>query len=324
MRRISLGLTIAYFLVAPVALAAAQDWPSSRPIRIIAPSTPGGAADLFARLLADQLPKILGGGRFIVENRAGGAGLVGTAAVAHAAPDGTTFGISGIAYHAIAPAMALKPGFDPLRDFTHIAYIGGPPNVFIVSPSLGVRSIADLIVYARKVGTLDFVAPGVGTLGHLMMEGFSRRAGIRVQQIMTSGAAQGMMDLVAGHVQVGTMTWSSAIGQIRAGQVLPIALSAARRLSDAPEVPTFQELGYDGLTTTAWFALSGPANLPDTIVLRLNAAVRDILAQPAIKKRLQTESIEAETMSPEEFTRFVAAEVARWGPLARSLRQPKP
>ena len=126
MTRTGLVIAIAVALASPLQ---AQDWPAARPVRIIAPSTPGGAADLFARLLAENFPAALGGGRFIVENRAGGAGLVGTAAVAHAAPDGYTFGISGIAYHAIAPAMAAKPGFDPMKDFTHIAYIGGPPNV---------------------------------------------------------------------------------------------------------------------------------------------------------------------------------------------------
>jgi tripartite-type tricarboxylate transporter receptor subunit TctC len=308
-------------VIALIALpAAAQEWPTAKPVRIIAPSTPGGAADLFARLLAENLPGALGGGRFVVENRAGGAGLVGTAAVAQAAPDGYTFGISGIAYHAIAPAMAAKPGFDPMKDFTHIAYIGGPPNVFIVSPSLGVRSLNELVAHAQKVGTIDYVAPGVGTLGHLMMEGFARKTGIKIQQIMTSGAAQGMMDLIAGNVQVGTVTWSSALGQIRARKVIPIALSAATRLTEAPEVPTFKELGYQDLTTTAWFAFSGPANLPAGIPQRLNAAVLKVLALPAVRKRLEGESIDSQAMTMDEFTRFVASEIDRWGPLARELR----
>jgi tripartite-type tricarboxylate transporter receptor subunit TctC len=317
MKRIGIALALLACLMPP---AAAQDWPTARPVRIIAPSTPGGAADLFARLLAEHFPNVLGGGRFVVENRAGGAGLVGTAATAHAAPDGYTFGISGIAYHAIAPAMALKPGFDPLKDFTHIAYIGGPPNVFIVNPSLGIRSLKDLVAHAHKVGTLDYVAPGVGTLGHLMMEGFARRTGIKIQQIMTSGAAQGMMDLLAGHVQVGTVTWSSALGQIRAGKVIPIALSAATRLADAPDVPTFKELGYEDLTATAWFAFSGPANLPAGLPQRLNTAVRDVLALPPVRKRLESESIDAQTMTIDAFTRFVADEIARWGPLANEIR----
>ena len=157
-----------------------------------------------------------------------------------------------------------------------------------MSPSLGVRSLTDLVAHAQKAGGIDYVAPGVGTLGHLMMEGFARKTGIKIQQIMTSGAAQGMMDLVAGHVQVGTVTWTSALGQIRAGKVIPIAVSAATRLTEAPEVPTFKELGYGDLTTTAWFAFSGPANLPAGIPQRLNAAVLKVLALPQVRKRLDS------------------------------------
>src|SRR5215510_9737136 len=198
-------LVIAIVLVVLCAgSAGAADWPT-RPIRIIAPSTAGGAADMFARLLCDQFSETFRE-RCFVENRAGAGGLIGTAATAQAAPDGYTLTTSSTAYHVIAPVVSPNPGFDPIKDFTHIAYIGGPPNVFVVSPSLGVRSLDDLVRHAQKVGTIDYVAPGVGTLGHLMMEGFARKTGIKIQQIMTSGAAQGMMDLVAGNVQVGTVT----------------------------------------------------------------------------------------------------------------------
>jgi len=159
---LAMGLAIA---VGPVARAA--DWPV-RPVRIVAPSTPGGAADLFGRLMADHLSEILKE-RFYVDNRAGGGGLIGAQIVAHAEPDGYTFVTSSIAYHAIAPAASQNPGFDPIRDFTHIAYMGGPPTVFVVNPALNVRSLAELAARARE-RTLDFVSPGVGTLGHLMVE----------------------------------------------------------------------------------------------------------------------------------------------------------
>jgi len=160
---------------------------------------------------------------------------------------------------------------------------------------------------------------GVGTLGHLMMEYFARKAGIKVQQIMTSGAAQGMMDIVAGNVQVGTMTWTSALGQIRAHKVIPIALSSSARLAEAPDVPTFRELGYDDLTTASWFGFSGPARLPAGMPQRLNTAVLKILELPEVRARLERDSIERRAMSAEEFTAFVAGEIKKWGPLSKEL-----
>src|SRR5882672_9043322 len=193
-------------------LVAAAEWPS-RPVRIVAPSTPGGAADLFARLLAERLSERLKE-RFYVDNRAGGGGLIGAQIVAHAEPDGYTFVTSSIAYHAIAPAASKDPGFDPMRDFTHIAYIGGPPNVFIVNPALPARSLAELVALARDK-TVDYVSPGVGTLGHLLVADFAQTARIKLQHIPHKGASQAMLDLIAGNVPFGSMTWSSAVGQIR-------------------------------------------------------------------------------------------------------------
>src|SRR5262252_2323589 len=154
--------------------ASAADWPT-RPLRIIAPSTPGGAADMFARLLCDHFSEALHE-RCFVENRAGAGGLIGTAAAAQAVPDGYTLTTSGIAFHVIAPAVSSNPGFDPMKDFTHIAYVGGPPNVFVVNPALGVRSLADLAALGRRGEVIDCVSPGVGTLGHLLMESFAQKA----------------------------------------------------------------------------------------------------------------------------------------------------
>ena len=182
-------------------LANAAEWPT-RPVRIIAPATPGGAADTFGRILTDHLPDILGG-RFFVENRAGAGGLIGAQATANAEPDGYTYVTSSVAYHAIAPAMSPNPGFHPLRDFTHIAYIGGPPNVFVVNPGLGVRSLKELMERARGGQPIDYVSPGVGTLGHLTAERFAQLAGIKLQHVPTRGGSQAMIDLVAGTVQLG-------------------------------------------------------------------------------------------------------------------------
>ncbi|HEY2136407.1 MAG TPA: tripartite tricarboxylate transporter substrate binding protein [Xanthobacteraceae bacterium] len=309
------GLVFALSSVcAPVTRAA--DWPV-RPVRIVAPSTPGGAADLFGRLMADHLGEILKQ-RFYVDNRAGGGGLIGAQITARAEPDGYTFVTSSVAYHAIEPAASPNPGFDPMRDFTHIAFIGGPPTVFIVNPSLGVRSLAALVARAREK-PLDFVSPGVGTLGHLMVEEFAQQAGIRLQHIPHKGSAQAMLDIIAGNVLFGAMTWSSALPQIRAGNVIPIAVSSKARVPEFPDVPTLAELGYPRLVATTWYALSGPAGVPDEIVRKLNHAVSEVLALPDVKERFRQDAIEGEPMTPEEVTKFVGEEVARWGPIAKKF-----
>src|SRR5215472_5060897 len=286
--------TVAAALASP---AQALDWPT-RPVRIVAPSTPGGAADLFGRLMAEHLTVILKE-RFYVDNRAGGGGLIGAQNVAHSEPDGYSFVTSSVAYHAIAPAASANPGFDPMRDFTHIAYIGGPPNVFIVNPALGVRSLPELVARAREK-SLDFVSPGVGTLGHLLVEEFAREAGVKLQHIPHKGSAQAMLDLLA-------------------GKVIPLAVSSKARVAGYPDVPTLAELGYADLVANTWYALSGPAGVPGEIVVKLNHAVADVLALPDVNKRLDEDAIEREPMTPEQVTAFIGREVAKWGPVARKF-----
>lgn len=313
-----------YALVAGVAtaaclgsMAAGADWPT-RPVRIIAPSSAGGAADTFARLLADNLSEMLRE-RFYVENRAGAGGLIGATATARAEPDGYTLVTSSIGYHVIAPAISPNPGFDPLRDFTHVAYLGGPPNVLVVSPSLGVSTFADFLALARRGEPLAYVSPGVGSHGHLVAEAFAELAGIKLQHVPHKGAAPAMMDLVAGNVKVGTMTWTTAIGQIRSRHVIPLAVSANARLAELPDLPTFREVGYADLVTLTWYALSGPAGLPPEIVRKLNEAVTTMLNLPAVRAKFARDAIEARPMTSEEVTAYMASEIAKWGPLARRI-----
>jgi tripartite-type tricarboxylate transporter receptor subunit TctC len=203
-----------------------------------------------------------------------------------------------------------------MRDATHVAYIGGPPNVFIVSPALGVRTLPELIARGRA-NTLDFVSPGNGTLGHLLVEAFARDADMKVQHIPHKGSAQAMLDLLAGNVLFGSMTYSSALGQIRAGKVIPVAVSSKARVAEYPDVPTLAESGYPDLVANTWYALTGPAGVPDEIVQKLNRAVAEVLAMPDVKKRLDDDAIERDPMSPEQVTKFFAGEIAKWGPIAK-------
>src|SRR4029079_1462157 len=192
-----------------------------------------------------------------------------------------------------------NPGFDPLKDFTHIAYVGGPPNVFVVTPALGVRSLADLVALGRRGQAIDYVSPGSGTLGQLLAESFAQKAGIKLQPIMTKGASQGMMDLVSGNVNLGTMTWTSALGQIRSGKVVPIVVSSRARLAEFPDLPTFKDLGYDDLTAVSWFALSGPAGPPAETHQRAPTTPRAMLERPEVRKSPQGGFLQTQAMHPE-------------------------
>lgn len=302
------------------ASAASAEYPT-RPIRIIAPSTPGGIADTFARLLAEFLPPLLHQ-PVIVDNRPGAGGLIGAAAAARAEPDGYTLVTASIAYHVIAPAVSSNPPFDPIRDFTYVAFLGGPPNTFVVHPELGVKSVKQLVGLARSGRPLDYVSPGVGTLGNLLFEYFAQKAGIAVQHIPHKGSAQAMVDLIAGNVMIGSMTWSSAVGQIRAGAVVPIAVSSGARVAEFADVPTLQEQGFDDLVATTWHALSGPAGLPEDVVHKLNQAVNAAWATPTLRQRLADDAITAEAMSPQTVTAFVTGELRKWGPIAKRVMSP--
>jgi tripartite-type tricarboxylate transporter receptor subunit TctC len=310
-------------LAAAATFAQAADWPT-KPVRIIVPFAAGGSADTLGRAFGDQLSTALGQ-QFVIENRGGGAGgSIGSSAVANAAPDGYTFGVSGIASHVIAPATTPNLGFDPLKDFTHVAYFGGPPIVMIVHPSLGVKSLKELLELAKKSkDPLNYVSPGTGTLGNVVAEYWARQQNIQLEHIPYKGAAQAITDLIGGHVKVGSMTFTTASAQIRAGTVIPLAVTSAKRLAEFPDLPTFKELGYPDMIATTWFSLSGPKGLPADIVQKVNQEVEKAKTNPEVQKRLAIEAIETEKMTPAEFTKFVGTEIAKWGPVAKAVFKPE-
>ncbi len=319
MKSIAKTFAAAFAILGVATVAAqAQAWPT-RPVKLIAPYAAGGAADTLGRIIADPLSQVFHQ-QFYVENRGGGGGLIGANAVASAEPDGYTFVISGIASMVIAPAISPNPGFDTMKDFTHIAYLGGPPVVLIVHPSLGVNTYKEFIAYAKKSPTpLDYISPGTGTHGFLFAEDLARREHIKLTHIPYKGAGPALMDLVGGHVPFGSITLSSAAQQIRAGAVKALAVSSDKRLPNFPDVPTFKELGYDDLVAETWFGLSGPAHLPGNIVQPLSREVLRILDTPEVRQRLAHDEIVMKLMTPEEFTKYVASEIARYSPLAKSL-----
>jgi tripartite-type tricarboxylate transporter receptor subunit TctC len=299
--------------------AAAQgsdEWPT-RAIRIIAPFAPGGSADTLGRLVAQEIQQSLGQ-PVVVENRAGAGGVLGSLQVARAAPDGHTLVISGIASHVVAPAINPATGFDPLRDFTHIAFLGGPPTVFVVGDAVPARTLAEFVALARGGRRFAFGSPGAGTHGHLFGIAFMRSAGFEMEHIPYRGAGAAMGDIIGGSVPAGSITLSSAAGAIRGGQVRALALTTSARTPAFPDVPTFTELGYPDLSAMTWFGLSGPAGLPAPVVERLNREVVRAMALPRIRERLAADATETVGMSAAEYTRFIEAETARWAPIARA------
>ena len=296
----------------------AQAWPT-KPVKFIAPFAAGGTSDTLGRIAAEHLRDILHQ-QFYVENRVGAGGMIGSREVAAAEPDGYTFVVSGIASHVIAPAFSRSPPYDGLRDFTHVAYLGGPPVVLVVHPSLGVRSFKEFLDLARRTpGGIDYVSSGVGTHGFLFAEDMARREHFKLTHVPYKGSNPAMLDLIAGHVKIGAMAWSSAVEQIRAGNVQALGVSSENRLAGFPDVPTFKELGYPDLVAATWFSLAGPAKLPPDITYRLNAAVIEAMQEPAVQKQLAQDGIELKALSPEDFTKFVAAETARWAPIAKAI-----
>lgn len=317
-RRVLLLAFVALGLLDATAPADAQAWPF-RPVRFIAPFAAGGTSDLLGRIAAEHL-KVKFHEQFYVENRVGAGGLIGSHEVAMAEPDGYTFVVSGIASHVIAPAFSAHPPYDGLRDFTHVAYLGGPPVVLVVHPSLGVRSFKEFLDLAHRTPAgLNYVSSGVGTHGFLFAEDMARREHFKLIHVPYKGSNPAMLDLVAGHLKIGAMAWSSAVEQIRAGNVLPLGVSSEKRLAGFPDVPTFKELGYPDLVAATWFSLSGPAKLPSDITHRLNAAVVDIMREADVQKQMALEGIEIRLMTPEEFTAFVQSETARWAPIAKAI-----
>jgi tripartite-type tricarboxylate transporter receptor subunit TctC len=298
-------------------LAAAQGWPE-KPVKIVVPFAPGGTADTLGRLAAQKLTEALKE-NFVVENRPGAGGIIGSELVAKAAPDGYTLVVSGVASHAVAPALPRGTPYDPVRDFTHIALFGGPPAVLVVNPSVPAKNLKELVeILKKEPNKYSYGSPGNGTHGQLVAELFKQLAKVDMQHVPYKGASGAITDLIAGHIPIASTTLSTAAGQIHGGKARALAISTAARLPDYPNVPTYAELGYRDLVATIWFSLSGPAGLPQEIVTRLNAEVRRSMEMPDVKERLRPEGIEPGRLSAPEFTAFVAQEAKRWAPVVRA------
>jgi tripartite-type tricarboxylate transporter receptor subunit TctC len=256
----------------------------------------------------------------VIENRSGSGGMIAATQVARAEPDGYTLLFGGLGSQILAPAVAGTTPFDAIHDFTHIAYIGGPPIVWLVPPSSEMRSVDDVIATAKAGKLSGYASAGVGTLGQIVVEYVAKRNSLKLTHIPYNTAA--FTDIPAGRVPIGSFTWGAALGQIQGGTLRALAVTTQTRRPEAPDVPTFKELGYD-LVASTWLAVEGPKGMPDEIVQRLNREILRIIDTPEIKKRLAQEAFDPGPTTPAELAAFYQTESARWVPIAQDAGMKK-
>jgi tripartite-type tricarboxylate transporter receptor subunit TctC len=309
-----LALPFVLGVLPPVTSAA--EYPD-RPIRLVVPFPPGGGADNLARLVMPKVAERLGNTIFI-ENRPGAGGNVGAESVARAAPDGYTllYGTNGT--HGINASLYGNLRFDPLKDFAPVSPMTIIAALLIVNPELPVKSVGELIRYARSnPGKVNFASAGNGTTSHLAGELFKTMAGIDIVHVPYRGGALGAMDLIGGQVQMMIDVMPNSYPLAKEGKVRGIAVTTAERFPGAPEYPTFAESGLPGFEVSAWDGIFAPAGTPEHIVDRLNAAIRQALEDPQLRAALIARGAQPVPATPEEFARRVAASAQKWGKLVR-------
>jgi tripartite-type tricarboxylate transporter receptor subunit TctC len=301
-----------------IASVRAEDWPT-RQVRVVNTFAAGGAADILARMVADQLSTAFHQ-QFFVETRAGAGGAIGVQSVVNSAPDGYNFVITNVSLLALAPVSNPHLGFDPRRDLINIAYIAGSPVVLSVNAQSGMRTLADFIARAKSSDKpLTYSSSGVGSMGHLVAEFFAQKAGIAFDHVPYKGASQGLTDLVGGHIAFSAQTISSSAGQLRGGTLLGLAQTGRQRMADYPAIPTFSELGFPDVVGTTWFSLSAPAGLPPDIARKVNQTIVRAMTAPEAQRRLSELGLVADGMTVEEFNALIARERAQWTPVIEKL-----
>lgn len=297
------------------------EWPTQT-VRLVVPYAAGGSSDTLGRLMAQHLQTAFKQS-FVVENRGGGGGTIGSKLVSQAPPTGYALVISGIGSHVIAPVE--NKAIDPMADFTHIAMLGGPPAVLVVHPSVPATNLKEFIAYAQQAkGGLSWGSSGQGSHAHLIGELFARQAKFAQTHIGYKGGNPAMADLMGGQIPAAIVTYTSASSAIKAGKVKALALTSAKRLPASPDTPTFQEQGYPELVATTWFSLSGPSGMAPELVNRINAEVRRGLETEAMQKQFQLEGIEAPSWDAATFQRYMRSELDRWVPLVRMVAASAP
>ncbi len=302
-------------LIGCLALAAggahAQAWPN-RPIRFILPTAPGGAADLTARILADKLTASLGQSVY-VDSKPGAGGNIGVDLAAKSPPNGYTMVLGIIGAIAINVSLYEKLPYNPATDLLPVTQAVNALNVLVVNPALPVKTVAELVAYAKaNPGKLNFASTGPGQTDHLAGELFNSLAGIKMVHVPYKGGPAAMQDLLAGNVQVMFATVTTALGSIKAGKVRPLAMTGARRNIVLPDVPTIAEAGLPDYVVNNWYGVFVPAGTPPEIVARLNDEIGKALNSPDVKQRLLESGLEVAPSSAAEFGTYVQTETRKW------------
>ncbi len=296
--------------------AAAQDWPT-RTVKIIVPFGPGSTPDMVARLIADRLQQKLGQ-TFVIENKPGASGNLGTDAVAKAEPDGATIGISIGGPLAINTLLFSKLPYDPAKDIAPVTQLITQPSALVVNSSLGVDSVAELVaLLKREPGKYSFGSIGNGSLSHLAMEAVALRSGTRMVHVPYPSSPQAMTAVLRGDVQMACLPAIAVTPQLASGKVKILAVSTARRSALLPDIPTLKEAGID-VEADAWMGLIAPAKTPAAVIARIHDEVADAIKTPEIRQKLATQLMEPIGNSPAQFRANINAEITRWAPVIKA------
>jgi tripartite-type tricarboxylate transporter receptor subunit TctC len=313
-----LALLIAAMVVISPRPAPAQDSYPIRPIRLIVGFAAGSSGDVAARIVSRKLGDLLGQ-TVIVENRPGASSMIATEYVARAAPDGYMLLLATIAATINTTLMPDKgPNFE--KDLAPVALIGSLPNILVVSPTLEVKDVKELIALAKqKPDELLYGASGLGSGPHLATELFKQMAGIKITGVLYPGSAQTVTDLIAGRIQVMFSPASTALGLIKDGRVKALATSQAKRASVAPDLPTISEAALPGYDTGVWYGILGPAGTPTQIIDKISKATNEALKDPETLKALHAQGLDALGGTPDDFARFIKSETERWARVIHNM-----
>ena len=304
--RIALALA-ALVVVAPVP---AQQYPV-KPVRMIVPFAPGGPLDIHARIVAQKLSEAWGQ-QVAIDSRTGAAGTIGAELVARAPADGYTV-LANASAHVIVPSLIAKLPYDPIRDFTPVTVMGSAPLVLVVTPTLPVKSVKELVALGKaRPGELAFGSSGSGTSTHLSGELLKSVTGIKMTHVPYKGSGQALIDVMAGHVPMTFGSITASVELLKSGRLRAVAITSEKRYPQLPGVPTFAESGYQSLVIGSWYAVWLPARAPEAIVSKLNADIVRVLNLPEVRNRIIELGGEPVGNSPAEFDAFQKAEMVRW------------
>jgi tripartite-type tricarboxylate transporter receptor subunit TctC len=304
-------------LLAFAGAAFAQGYPT-KPVKIVVPFTAGSATDILARVVGDQLSKSLGQ-PFVIENKPGAGGILGTQLVKDAAPDGYTLIAAGSGPFGINPGVYKSLPYDPVRDFEPIGNIVLTPQAIVVGAQSPYKSIKDLVAAARdKPGQISFGSLGNGSTSHLTMEAFQSAAGVKLNHIPFKGSSDAQTQIIGGNVDMMSDTVPGVLAQVKAGKLRALGVAIPQRSPYLPEVPTLDEQGYKGFESVGWIGLAAPAKTPPAILDKLNAEVRKMLQDPAVKEKMASLAFTPVGDTREQFGAFMKSEIAKWSKVAHA------